>query len=598
MPYVSIAAIDAVVGGAEVSVPAAYVEIIDKATGYNGPGSYHIQLQVGSILGPIYRMTYGLPPADGPTLMTIGRVVLTPTGAIIVHGAPKLNIGMTGVNATIMQTANVDGSYLANGVVTGRTILGGVSGLLDTLGATQGDILYRSAAGWVVLGPGTPGYVLSTGGAGANPLWIPASSGGGASGYGSSFPGSPSDKELFFRTDLDALFMYLSSSPGPGWFNTDSLAQLNDVALTSLADDDLLSYDSGTSKWINASLSTLFDDVLGNTRGSVIERGASAWGLIAPGAANTIFASGGSGADPSWQTLSALIDAAIGNTRGAVLYRGASGWAILAPGTSGDVLTSQGSGADPDWAVAGTSGVSSLNSLTGALSLISSDSSISITPSGATIDLKAVGGGGGGTTAAPVPIQSSECVRNSPGTGTIADWLVAPTSGNFLVFVGSCNGSPTTPTGWTLAHSQGQIFVYTRTANGTSADNLTAGAAPGSNWVGMLMEFGSGVSITGFAGNTNTYWQGSYANTIVTPSFTAASTKYQLAIAVCYSNSGQSPYMLVAVPWVIMNSKDVATEPGAVMWAVVSPSGTVRGSAVYTANGLNTSYGAILGLTN
>lgn len=46
-----------------------------------------------------------------------------------------------------------------------------LSTTLDTLGATQGDLLYRSAAGWVVLAPGTVKQMLQSGGAGANPSW-------------------------------------------------------------------------------------------------------------------------------------------------------------------------------------------------------------------------------------------------------------------------------------------------------------------------------------------------------------------------------------------------------------------------------------------
>ena len=43
--------------------------------------------------------------------------------------------------------------------------------LLDGLGATWGDVLYRGSSGWTVLAPGTSGQVLQTHGTGANPSW-------------------------------------------------------------------------------------------------------------------------------------------------------------------------------------------------------------------------------------------------------------------------------------------------------------------------------------------------------------------------------------------------------------------------------------------
>ncbi|MGN6102991.1 MAG: glycosyl hydrolase family 28-related protein, partial [Devosia sp.] len=46
-----------------------------------------------------------------------------------------------------------------------------VSSVLDFIGSTQGDILYRNASGWAVLGPGTSGQFLKTQGAAANPTW-------------------------------------------------------------------------------------------------------------------------------------------------------------------------------------------------------------------------------------------------------------------------------------------------------------------------------------------------------------------------------------------------------------------------------------------
>lgn len=47
-----------------------------------------------------------------------------------------------------------------------------LSSIMDAVfGSAQGDILYRNASAWTVLAPGTAGFVLKTGGAGADPSW-------------------------------------------------------------------------------------------------------------------------------------------------------------------------------------------------------------------------------------------------------------------------------------------------------------------------------------------------------------------------------------------------------------------------------------------
>jgi hypothetical protein len=64
-----------------------------------------------------------------------------------------------------------------NSVATGLDFVT-LSAKLDSLGAAQGDILYRSSTGWVTLTPGTSGNVLTTHGTSANPTWTaPAASG-------------------------------------------------------------------------------------------------------------------------------------------------------------------------------------------------------------------------------------------------------------------------------------------------------------------------------------------------------------------------------------------------------------------------------------
>lgn len=67
---------------------------------------------------------------------------------------------------------------VATDTVLGRTASGtgavsalGATDVLDMLGSTQGNILYRGAATWSALGVGTAGQVLQSGGVGANPSW-------------------------------------------------------------------------------------------------------------------------------------------------------------------------------------------------------------------------------------------------------------------------------------------------------------------------------------------------------------------------------------------------------------------------------------------
>lgn len=50
---------------------------------------------------------------------------------------------------------------------------GTVSVVLDTIGSTQGQLLYRGANEWNALDPGTADYVLVTNGSNADPVWEP-----------------------------------------------------------------------------------------------------------------------------------------------------------------------------------------------------------------------------------------------------------------------------------------------------------------------------------------------------------------------------------------------------------------------------------------
>jgi hypothetical protein len=50
--------------------------------------------------------------------------------------------------------------------------------LFDWIGSTRGSLFYRGVAAWSLLTPGTDGFVLTTKGVGADPIWTSPSSGG------------------------------------------------------------------------------------------------------------------------------------------------------------------------------------------------------------------------------------------------------------------------------------------------------------------------------------------------------------------------------------------------------------------------------------
>lgn len=60
---------------------------------------------------------------------------------------------------------------LVNAIRRLLTTTDGLTAILDMLSSTRGSVLYRGANGWAALPPGTVGQVLTSGGAGADPLW-------------------------------------------------------------------------------------------------------------------------------------------------------------------------------------------------------------------------------------------------------------------------------------------------------------------------------------------------------------------------------------------------------------------------------------------
>ncbi|MDE2099897.1 MAG: hypothetical protein KGL39_21770 [Patescibacteria group bacterium] len=97
-------------------------------------------------------------------------------GALNVYysdGATQINSGafISGQFVIVVYLASLNGGAGGFSFVNGALL----SALIDLqLGNTQGSILYRDASTWKALGPGASGEVLSTRGAGADPIWSSA----------------------------------------------------------------------------------------------------------------------------------------------------------------------------------------------------------------------------------------------------------------------------------------------------------------------------------------------------------------------------------------------------------------------------------------
>lgn len=90
----------------------------------------------------------------------------------VTSGAAALTIGSASIGNNLLASTMPANTVKAN--VTSGTAGptdATVSAVLDTISATKGAVLYRDTSSWTALSPGTNGYVLTTGGSGANPSW-------------------------------------------------------------------------------------------------------------------------------------------------------------------------------------------------------------------------------------------------------------------------------------------------------------------------------------------------------------------------------------------------------------------------------------------
>jgi hypothetical protein len=144
-----------------------------------------------------------------------------------------------------------------------------LSQFLDWIGSpAQGDILFRGAAGWQRLGAGTSGFLLQSGGAGANPSWVVAPSGGGGS--------APSGTVLQTNSGLTSGMVMLSTQ-------TNLVAAVPGINYLAPVNPMTAITPSSTNYTIDASLGVMFSVINPSANFGLIITNGSTWQPISLG---------------------------------------------------------------------------------------------------------------------------------------------------------------------------------------------------------------------------------------------------------------------------------------------------------------------------
>lgn len=143
--------------------------------------------------------------------------------------------------------------------------------VLDFIGSTQGQVLYRNGTIWTVLAPGTSGQVLTTGGAAANPAWA-------------TVTGTGTVTNVATGTGLTG---------GP-------ITTTGTIQFATIANNSILANVSGGALAPSATTLSAVLDIAGSTTGNILYRasGGSGWTVLAPGSNGQVLTMGAS--TPAW----------------------------------------------------------------------------------------------------------------------------------------------------------------------------------------------------------------------------------------------------------------------------------------------------------
>lgn len=185
--------------------------------------------------------------------------------------------------ATLAQLPSISNSSVLGNNSGGTAVPSALSAsnVLDFIGAVQGDVLYRSASGWSVLAPGTNGFVLTTGGASANPSWTNPASGG-----------------------------TVTSIATNNGITGGTITTTGTIGLATIPSGTVLANITGGSAVPISNTPSSILDIIGSATGNILYRtSGSGWAVLAPGTNGQVLTQGAS--TPAWGNAGTLTNVTI-----------------------------------------------------------------------------------------------------------------------------------------------------------------------------------------------------------------------------------------------------------------------------------------------